>query len=139
MKSPNCVDSRYADAPRITLVCEQLEHATRRGRSTKRSRPDQAREYVRRINFVYTPKHGSWLNVAECELSCLTSQCLSRPQDRRDCDPPIRNCPAWADPHQRQANVPFNWQFTIEKSPRQIEAALPENLVWTEHLAYPAG
>ena len=37
-------------------------------------------EYVRRIKFVYTPMHGSWLNVAECELSCLTSQCLS---DRR--------------------------------------------------------
>ena len=45
--------------------------------------PEKAREYVRRIKFVYTPKHGSWLNVAECELSCLTSQCLS---DRRIAD-----------------------------------------------------
>ena len=35
---------------------------------------------MRRIDFCYTPKHGSWLNVAECELSCLTSQCLT---DRR--------------------------------------------------------
>ena len=35
---------------------------------------------MQRIEFHYTPKHGSWLNVAECELSCLTSQCLS---DRR--------------------------------------------------------
>ncbi len=45
--------------------------------------PEKAHDYVRRINFVYTPKHGSWVNVAECELSCLTSQrcgqrCLSR-------------------------------------------------------------
>jgi hypothetical protein len=39
-----------------------------------------ARAYVKRINFCYTPKHGSWLNIAECELSCLTSQCL---RDRR--------------------------------------------------------
>ena len=39
--------------------------------------PARAREYVRRIEFVYTPKHGSWLNIAENELSCLTSQCLS--------------------------------------------------------------
>ena len=42
--------------------------------------PERARAYVKRIKFCYTPKHGSWLNVAECELSCLTSQCLS---DRR--------------------------------------------------------
>src|SRR5579859_5556933 len=47
------------------------------------SEPEEARDCVRRIKFVYTPKHGSWLNVAECELSCLTSQCLS---DRRIVD-----------------------------------------------------
>jgi hypothetical protein len=41
-----------------------------------RYRCPRARQYVRRIDFCYTPKHGSWLNVAECELSCLTSQCL---------------------------------------------------------------
>ena len=35
-----------------------------------------AREYVKRIEFIYTPKHGSWLNVAECELSSPTRQCL---------------------------------------------------------------
>jgi hypothetical protein len=46
---------------------------------------------VRRINFVYTPKHGSWLNVAECELSCLTSQCLS---DRRIGDTSVIRLPA---------------------------------------------
>lgn len=38
--------------------------------------PEQARGYVRRIEFCFTPKHGSWLNIAENELSCLTRQCL---------------------------------------------------------------
>jgi len=39
--------------------------------------PAQARAYVKRLDLVHTPKHGSWLNIAECELSCLTSQCLA--------------------------------------------------------------
>ncbi|MBV7337027.1 transposase [Chloroflexi bacterium TSY] len=39
--------------------------------------PDVARAYVQRIDFVYTPKHGSWLNIAERELSALSRQCLT--------------------------------------------------------------
>ena len=66
------LDTRYAGVEQITLVCDNLNTHTK-GAFYEAFPPDKARDYVRRINFVYTPKHGSWLNVAECELSCLTS------------------------------------------------------------------
>ena len=73
------LETRYAGVERITLVCDNLNTHTK-GAFYEAFPPPKAREYVRRIHFAYTPKHGSWFNVAECELSCLTSQCLS---DRR--------------------------------------------------------
>jgi hypothetical protein len=73
------LDTRYADCAEVTLVCDNLNTHTK-GAFYEAFEPHRARAYVKRIRFCYTPKHGSWLNVAECELSCLTSQCLS---DRR--------------------------------------------------------
>jgi len=123
MKSPSLLDTRYAKAPRITLVCDNLNTHTK-GAFYEAFPPEKAREYVRRINFVYTPKHGSWLNVAECELSCLTSQCLS---DRRIADIMTlqSEITAWA----ARTNVKqraVDWQFTIEKARIKFEAALPK-------------
>jgi hypothetical protein len=69
------LDTRYADCDRVTLVCDNLNTHTM-GAFYEAFSPERARQYVRRLDFRYTPKHGSWLNVAECELSCLTSQCL---------------------------------------------------------------
>lgn len=70
------LDGRYADCEKITLVCDNLNTHTK-GAFYEAFEPEKAREYVRRIEFCYTPKHGSWLNIAENELSCLTRQCLS--------------------------------------------------------------
>jgi len=70
------LDTRYANCERVTLVLDNLNTHTK-GVFYEAFAPEVAREYVKRIEFCYTPKHGSWLNVAECELSCLTSQCLS--------------------------------------------------------------
>ena len=131
------LDTRYAKTPRITLVCDNLNTHTK-GAFYEAFPPEKAREYVRRINFVYTPKHGSWLNVAECELSCLTSQCLS---DRRIADIMTlqSEIAAWADPNQRQATG-RRLAIHHRESPHQIEATLPEDLDWTDALeACPAG
>ena len=73
------LDTRYTACEEVTLVCDNL-HTPTKGAFYEAFEPARARAYIKRINFCYTPKHGSWLNVAECELSCLTSQCLS---DRR--------------------------------------------------------
>ncbi|MGF1583133.1 MAG: IS630 family transposase, partial [Gemmataceae bacterium] len=86
--------------------------------------PSVAREYIRRIEFCYTPKHGSWLNIAECELSCLTRQCLS---DRRIgqievLDSEIR---AWAEQiNEKQRGV--DWQFQIDDARRKLKRLYPK-------------
>src|SRR5215510_11055089 len=73
------LDTRYADCEDVTLVCDNLNTHTK-GAFYEAFEPARARAYIKRLNFCDTPKHGSWLNVAECELSCLTNQCL---RDRR--------------------------------------------------------
>src|SRR4051812_40801521 len=86
--------------------------------------PEQARDYVRRIDFVYTPKHGSWLNVAECELSCTTSQCL---KGRRigDIETLQTEIAAWTTPvNQKQRAV--DWQFTIDKARVKLKRLYPK-------------
>ena len=117
------LDTRYANTPRITLVCDNLNTHTK-GAFYEAFPPEKARDYVRRINFVYTPKHGSWLNVAECELSCLTSQCLS---DRRigDIVTLQSEIAAWA----ARTNVKqraVDWQFTIEKARIKLKRLYPK-------------
>ena len=104
MKSPSCWTPGTLASQRITLVCDNLNTHTK-GAFYEAFPPEKAREYVRRINFVYTPKHGSWLNVAECELSCLTSQCLS---DRRigDIATLQSEIAAWASSNKRRSNGP---------------------------------
>jgi DDE superfamily endonuclease len=107
------LETRYAGVERITLVCDDLNtHA--RGAFYEAFPPEKAREYVRRIDLVYTPKHGSWLDVAGCEPSCLTSQCLS---DRRigDLATLITEIAAWSKRvNEKQRAV--DWQFTIDKA-----------------------
>jgi len=68
---------RFVDAQRITVVCDNLN--THRVASLYETfEPAEALRIANRIELVHTPKHGSWLNIAECELSVLSRQCLSR-------------------------------------------------------------
>src|SRR5206468_11090911 len=78
-------------------------------RCTRRSHPEQAFAFAQRLEIHYTPKHGSWLNIAEIELSALTGQCL----DRRIHDLAVLNTEltAWqsaTNADQRQVS----WHFT---------------------------
>ena len=70
------LERRYADCAKITLVCDNLNTHTK-GAFYAAFEPEWARELVRRIEFCYTPKHGSWLNIAECELSAMTRQSVA--------------------------------------------------------------
>lgn len=67
--------TQYAGAAKIILVCDNLNTHTR-GAFYQAFPAETAREIVQKIVFHYTPKHGSWLNIAECELSAMTSQCV---------------------------------------------------------------
>ena len=69
------LEGRYADCEKITLVCDHLNTHTK-GAFYEVFEPARARELVRRIEFCHTPKHGSWLNIAENELSSMTRQCV---------------------------------------------------------------
>lgn len=69
--------ARFAAARRITLVCDNLNTHTLAS-LYQAFPPEEALRIARRIEIVHTPKHGSWLNIAESELSVLTRQCLSR-------------------------------------------------------------
>ena len=70
------LNKRYADCDHVTLVCDIVNTHTRRA-FYEAFTADQARAYVKKINLCYTPKHGSWLNVLECEVSAITRQCLA--------------------------------------------------------------
>jgi hypothetical protein len=81
-------------------------------------KPKRAHQYVRRIQFCYTLKHGSWLNVAECELSCLTSQCLRgrRIGNLKYLQPEIR---IWLEKTNAKRRG-VDWQFKIDDARRKL-------------------
>ena len=70
------LQGRYAKCSKVIVVCDNLNTHTI-GAFYEAFEPSLARQLVSRIEFHYTPKHGSWLNIAENELSCLTRQCVS--------------------------------------------------------------
>lgn len=71
------VDEMYPDAEKIILVMDNLN--THKPASLyKKYSPEEARRIIKKLEIHYTPKHGSWLNMAETELNVLTRQCLSR-------------------------------------------------------------
>lgn len=70
------LEGRYKKCPTVVLVCDNLNTHTI-GAFYEAFPPERARALVRRVRFCHTPKHGSWLNIAENELSSLTRQCVS--------------------------------------------------------------
>jgi len=70
------LEERYALCEKVILVCDNLNTHTK-GAFYETFEPARARDLVRRIHFCHTPKHGSWLNIAENELSSLTRQCVA--------------------------------------------------------------
>ena len=117
------LDTRYADCDTVTLVCDNLNTHTK-GAFYEAFPADKARNYVRRLNFVHTPKHGSWLIVAECELSCLTSQCLA---DRRigDLEFLQSEIQAWSDKTNTQQRG-VDWQFTLADARTKLKKLYPK-------------
>ena len=116
------LDGRYADVKKVFLVCDNLNTHTK-GAFYEVFAPQQACAYVEKIEFHYTPKHGSWLNVAENELSSMTRQCL---KDRKmtDMDMLKRETNAWAtNSNEKQRGV--NWQFKEEDARRKLQSLYP--------------
>ena len=104
------VDVHYPHAERITLVMDNLN--THSGASLyKAFEPKEARRILEKLEIHYTPKHGSWLNMAEIELSILSRQCM----DRRipDQETLKEEIAAWQEKRNAIAR-PMEWRFTTE-------------------------
>jgi hypothetical protein len=102
------IAARYESAKRITLVMDNLNtHVP--GALYERFPPEKAKTLWNRFAFVYTPKHGSWLNMAEIELNVLSRQCLNRRID--DIDVLRGEVQAWQE-YRNNKNAKVNWQFT---------------------------
>lgn len=111
----------FAQADKIILVQDNLN--THIPASLYRAfRPEKARELIERFEFHYTPKHASWLNVAECELSAMARQCLNRRiPDRQTLTGQLR---AWQQ-QRNEANVRINWQFTTKDARIKLRRLYP--------------
>ena len=117
--------TRYADAEKVILVCDNLNTHTR-GAFYEAFSPEQARTIVRRLDFRFTPKHGSWLNIAENELSSMTRQCLN---GRRlgDIKRLRKETEAWANAsNNKQRGV--DWQFKIDDARTKLKSLYPCSL-----------
>jgi hypothetical protein len=102
------VDDLLPDAPRIRVVQDNLNTHTPAA-LYEVFHPTEAKRILDRLEFHYTPKHGSWLNMAEIELSVLNRQCL----DRRIPDQPTLTAEVAAWEQTRNANgATVNWRFT---------------------------
>jgi hypothetical protein len=115
------LDEVYADAERVVLVCDNLN--THGAASLYEAfAPAEARRLAERIEWHHTPKHGSWLNVAECELSALARQCLGRRiPDRVTLE---REVAAWQECRNAQV-VKIDWQFTTADARVKLKRLYP--------------
>ena len=115
--------TQYVSAEKIILVCDNLNTHTR-GAFYEAFPAEKAREIVKRIEFHYTPKHGSWLNIAECELSAMTNQCI---KNRRfpNVERLTQETQAWAK-KTNQAQRGVNWQFSIENARQKLKSIYPK-------------
>lgn len=115
------VDVKYPRAKRITLVMDNLNiHA---GASLyKAFPPEEARRILNKLEIHYTPKHGSWLNMAEIELSILSRQCLD--QRIPDQNTLKKEIAIWQDRRNALAQ-PMQWRFTNQDARIKLKKLYP--------------
>lgn len=115
------LDVHYPHAKKVHLVMDNLN--THNGASLYQTfSPEEAHRLLSRLEFHYTPKHGSWLNVAEIELSVLSRQCLNRRIPNRE--ELNRELNAWQrDRNQTKSKV--HWQFTTQDARIKLRKLYP--------------
>jgi hypothetical protein len=114
-------DEQYPKATKITLVMDNL--ATHKPSALYEAfSPAEAKRIWDRFEFVYTPKHGSWLNMAEIELNVLTKQCLNRRIDNMET---IKDeVQAW-QAHRNGKKAAINWRFTTKDARIKLKKLYP--------------
>jgi hypothetical protein len=115
------VDLHFPDAELIRVVLDNLNTHTPAA-LYEAFEPAEARRIIRKLEFHYTPKHGSWLNMAEIEFSVLASQCLHR---RLPDSATVRTeVSAW-EVERNTEQTTINWRFTTDKARTKLERLYP--------------
>lgn len=115
------LDVHYPDVKKVVLVMDNLN--THNGASLYEAfPPKEARRLFERLEIHYTPKHGSWLNIAEIELRVLTGQCLNRRiPDKKTLE---REICQWQN-QRNFRNAKVNWQFTTDDARLKLKRLYP--------------
>lgn len=115
------VDEHYPDADRIRVVLDNLS-AHSASALYQRFEPAEARRILSRLEFHFTPKHASWLNMVEIEIGVMVRQCL----DRRIADKAtlIAEITAWERRRNRE-QARIEWMFTVERAREKLGRAYP--------------
>lgn len=118
--------TRYADAEKVILVCDNLNTHTI-GAFYEAFPPEQARAIVLRLEFCHTPKHGSWLNIAENELSSMTRQCVT---GRRFGTIEVLSAEttAWHE-YSNTSQRGVDWQFKVSDARMKLKSIYPKIVV----------
>ena len=117
------LEGRYADCEKVIVVCDNLNTHSK-GAFYEVFEPPRARELSRRVEFHYTPKHGSWLNIAENELSSMTRQCVSgrRFETINKLQSEIH---AWSQ-SSNNAQRGVDWQFRVKDARKKLRSLYPK-------------
>lgn len=115
------IADKYKDANKITLVMDNL-NTHKAGSFYEVFDPEKAKELWDRFEFVFTPKHGSWLNMAEIELNVLNGQCLNRRID--NVEEVKQEVEAWQE-HRNNKDAKINWRFTTQNSRIKLKKLYP--------------
>jgi DDE superfamily endonuclease len=115
------LDVYYPDAVKIRLVCDNLNTHTG-GALYQTFPPKEAKRLCDRLDFHPTPKHGSWLNIAETELSVLAGQCLDRRMESKDLV--ATETSAW-EVERNRLEAKVRWRFTTEDARIKLEKLYP--------------
>jgi hypothetical protein len=115
------LEEDYPQAERVRLVLDNLSTHTAAA-FYEAFPPEQARELARRVEFVHTPVHGSWLNMVEVEISVLVRQCLKR--RLADIETLKREVSAWAEERNR-LGASVEWRFTTEDARTKLRKLYP--------------
>jgi hypothetical protein len=117
------LEEDYPKAETVVLVCDNLN--THKIASLYEAfEPAKARQLAERLEIHYTPKHGSWLNIAENELSSLTRQCLNR--HIPDSDTLVTETTAWHSRRNASQNS-VDWQFTTADARIRLKRLYPQH------------
>lgn len=118
------LDVHYPEAERIQLVMDNL-NTHKMASLYEAFEPQEARRLAKRLDIHYTPKHGSWLNIAEIELSALTQQCLNRRMP--DIGTLRKEIIAWEQKRNNQQQG-VDWQFTTNDARVKLKRLYPQIL-----------